>query len=117
MQVKVTDEMIARYLGGKATPEEEAAVLDYMSENDEHIDDLLAMSAAVCQFRESKAEQGKHTVSFKTILSIAACVLILMGVGVALWHHSQAGSIPGVDPSPAYAAQDSIIDSLDCIEE
>ena len=50
MQDKVTDEMIARYLSGKATPEEESAVLDYMSENDGNLDDLLTITAAVEQF-------------------------------------------------------------------
>ena len=49
--------MIARFLSGKATPEEELAVLDYMSENDERIEDLLAMSAAVEQYKESKQRQ------------------------------------------------------------
>ena len=47
MQTNVTDEMIARYLSGVASPDEEAAVLDYMSENDDRLDDLLAMTAAI----------------------------------------------------------------------
>ena len=59
MQTNVTDEMIARYLSGVASPDEEAAVLDYMSENDDRLDDLLAMTAAIEQRRNISAHFGQ----------------------------------------------------------
>lgn len=120
MQVKVTDEMIARYLSGKATPEEESAVLDYLSENDERFEDLLAMSAAI----ELNSTESKENASVKLspftshlspqrkrplwpALSAAASVALLIGVGIAIWHNS--GDNVSIDPAPAYAEQDSIV--------
>ncbi len=106
----MTDEMIARYLSGKATPEEESAVLDYMSENDERVEDLLAMSAAVEQFGKQEVEQKKHVRPLWPALSAAASVAILIGVGVTLWHNSQSGIDMGVDPAPAYATCDTLVE-------
>ena len=105
MQVKVTDEMIARHLSGKATPEEESAVLDYMSENDEHLEDLLAISAAVEQFGQQKTEYKRRVRPLWPALSAAASVALLIGVGITLWHNSQSGSSVGIDPAPAYGEQ------------
>lgn len=104
MQVKVTDEMIAHYLSGKATPEEESAVLDYMSENDEHLEGLLAMSAAI----EATSQRGQKSKIVRPLwpaLSAAASVALLIGVGITLWHNSQSGSSVGIDPAPAYGEQ------------
>lgn len=109
MQSRVTDEMIARYLSGKATAEEEAAVLDYIAESDEHLDDLLAMTAGVEQF--CKRREKKQIKPVWTIVSAAACVALLIGVGVTLWCGGQSGSPVGVTPAPAYAEMDSMVDS------
>lgn len=108
MQDKVTDEMIARYLSGKATPEEESAVLDYMSENDGNLDDLLTITAAVEQFGKRDTERKSHVRSLWPAISAAASVAILIGVGVTLWHNSQSGIDMGVDPAPAYATCDTL---------
>lgn len=117
MGIHVTDEMLARYLSGKATPEEESVVLDYLSENDERVEDLLAMSAAIetCStgVEESKSQKveeskGRRVRPLWPALSAAASVAILIGVGVALFHHHQAGSAVAVDPAPAYAEQDTM---------
>ena len=106
MQTNVTDEMIARYLSGVASPDEEAAVLDYMSENDNRLDDLLAMTAAIEQNEGGK--QKKRIRLLWPAISAAACVALLLGIGVAFWHHDMAGNNMGVTPAPAYAEQDSI---------
>ena len=102
--------MIARYLSGKASPEEEAAVLDYLSENDERLDDFLAMSAAVEQF-EKKEETKRRVRPLWPAISAAASVAILIGVGIALWHGGNSGSPVGIDPSPSYAQLDSIVET------
>lgn len=106
MQTNVTDEMIARYLSGVASPDEEAAVLDYMSENDDRLDDLLAMTAAIEQ--NEGVKQKKRIRPLWPAISAAACVALLLGVGFALYNMS--GNNMGVTPAPAYAEQDSITD-------
>ena len=73
MQTNVTDEMIARYLSGVASPDEEAAVLDYMSENDDRLDNLLAMTAAIEQNEGGK--QRKRVRPLWPAISAAACRL------------------------------------------
>ena len=108
MQTNVTDEMIARYLSGVASPDEEAEVLDYMSENDDRLDNLLAMTAAIEQNEGGK--QRKRVRPLWPAISAAACITLLLGVGLSLWHHSMTGNTMGVTPAPAYAEQDSIIE-------
>ena len=108
MQTNVTDEMIARYLSGVASPDEEAAVLDYMSENDDRLDDLLAMTAAIEQ--NEGVKQRKRVCPLWPAISAAACITLLLGVGLSLWHHSMTGNTMCVTPAPAYAEQDSIIE-------
>lgn len=105
MQSKVTDEMIARYLSGKASPEEEVVVLDYLSESDEHLEDLLAMSVAVEVNKEE--EPKRQTRPLWPAISAAACVALLIGVGIALWHNSMSNGV-NVDPAPSYAEQDTM---------
>ena len=101
--------MIARYLSGKATPEEEAAVLDYLSENDEHLEDLLAMSAAVELSGNNKPK--RQTRPLWPAISAAASVAILIGVGITIWHGGNSGSPVGIDPSPSYAQLDSVVET------
>lgn len=99
--------MIARYLSGKSSPEEEALVLDYLSESDEHLEDLLAMSAAV---EVNKEEEPKHqTRPLWPAISAAASVAILIGVGVAIWHNN-TGENMGIETAPGYAEIDSIVE-------
>ena len=105
----MTDEMIARYLSGKSSPEEEAVVLDYLSESDEHLEELLAMSAAVEVNKEE--EPKRQTRLLWTAISVAASVTILIGVGISLWHGGYSGSPVGIEPSPAYAQLDSIVET------
>ena len=104
----MTDEMIARYLSGKSSPEEEALVLDYLSESDEHLEDLLAMSAAVEVNRGEAPKQ--QTRLLWTTISVAASVALLIGIGITIWHNSSTGSNLSVDPAPAYAEQDTIFE-------
>ena len=113
----ITDEQLARYLSGRATPEEEAAVLDYLSESDEHLDDFLAMSAAV---EVNKAgEHKRHIRPLWPSLSIAASVILFLCIGLPFLQQSPSGSSSGstlsVDNAPSYATTDTIID-LDCEE-
>ena len=113
MKDMVTDEMIARYLSGKATPEEEKAVLDYMSEDDERLDDLLAMTASVERFGTKK--EKKH-IQLWSVVSAAACVALLIGLGIAFWYNGGHQPTVGIDPAPAYAEQDSITDSVSDVQ-
>ena len=109
MQSEVTDEMIARYLSGKATQEEETAVLDYFSESDDRLDDLLAMSAAV---EENGMTTRKKTRPLWPIISVAASVALIVGLAIAMWLNGQSGSVSNIDPAPAYAEQTTVIDTL-----
>lgn len=103
--------MIARYLSGKATPDEEAAVLDYMSENNERLEELLAMTAAVEQFGKEKPE--RHVRLLWPSLSIAASVVLVFFLGFRFLHNATpSGSSLSVDHSPSYAASDTMMDTI-----
>lgn len=104
----ISDEMIARYLSGKASPEEEAAVLDYLAESDERLDDILAMSAAAEINREEK--QMHHIRPLWPTLSIAASVILFLCIGLPFLQQSPTGNNIGVDHAPSYTTTDTMID-------
>lgn len=110
----ISDEILARYLSGKATPEEEAAVLDYLSESDGRIDDLLAMSAAVEQFEKENTRRLVRPLW--PILAVAASVLLIICIGFTLRISSPSGSSVNIDRAPTYATSDTMVDSLVEIE-
>lgn len=104
----ISDEMLTRWLCGQSTPDEEAAVLDYLAESDEHLDGLLTVSASVRLTEEAKpVRRVKH---LWPTASIAASVALLLGIGMGLWHQS-SGSPLGMDAAPAYGELDSIVES------
>ena len=109
MQSEVTDETIARYLSGKATPEEVTDVLDYFSESDDRLDGLLAMSAAV---EENEKATKRKTRPLWPIISVAASVALIVGLAIAMWLNGQSGSVSNIDPAPAYAEQTTVADTL-----
>ena len=77
LRQKAVNEIVAIAV---VTPEEEAAVLDYLSESDEHLDDFLAMSAAV---EVNKAgEHKRHIRPLWPSLSIAASVILFLCIEV-----------------------------------
>ena len=106
MQVNVTDEMIARYLSGQASPDEEAQVLDYLSESDERLDDLLAMTTAAELFEKKSPKRQSRPLWPK--ITAAASIALLIGFGIAIWHNNQHGLEMGITPAPSYAEIDSI---------
>lgn len=102
---EISDEMLARYLNGQGSPEEEARVLDYMAESDENLDDLLAIAAAAELVPH--ASRPYHRRLWPAI-SAAASIALLIGMGIALLRPASGGLPVGIDPTPAYAAQDTI---------
>ena len=86
----MSDELLAKYMSGKATSEEEAAVLDYLAENEEHLDDFLSMTAAVeLQKSKEKISVGRSVwKKFAWGISAAAAIAVLVIVGVFLFHNN-----------------------------
>lgn len=104
MKKNVSDELLTRWLSGQATPEEEAEVLDYLSESDEHIDDLQTMVAATQVGYDMLHPQKKYTSSknniIKISLSIAASIALVICLTIPLWRTEQ--------PQPAIAAEHTL---------
>ena len=113
----ITDEALTRYLCGQCTPDEAAAVEAYLGQSDEHIDDLLAMAAAVERF----APDGEVATlplaaaprcRLWPALSAAASVAAILLLGAWLWLRPQGLQR---DAAPAYAAADTI-ETIDTTE-
>ena len=88
---QMSDEQLAKYMSGKASPEEETAVLNYLAENDEHIDDFLNMTAAVelQQGKEKKSIAGRTWKKIAWSMSAAVAIAVLVVVGVFAFHHAE----------------------------
>lgn len=90
---KITDELIAKYISGKTTEEEDLLVHEYLAQNPEFADDLLNMATAIRhqgKHDEAMANKGEGQVqeaarvsmkSRRTFYAVAASVVLLIGVG------------------------------------
>lgn len=88
---QMSDELLAKYMSGKASSEEEEAVLQYLAENDEHLDDFLNMVAAV-ELQQGKKKSIENKNVWKRVLwtfSAVAAIALLVVVGVFAFHHAE----------------------------
>lgn len=74
-----TDEQIARFLGGTATEEEKNAVLEYMSQSDENLEEVLAIADAVQAQRSSLTSQQSTSKSVAWRIAASVAVILLAG--------------------------------------
>lgn len=114
----ISDELLAKYMSGKATLEEEEAVLDYLASSDEHLDDFLIMSSSSkMHSQENKRKSinihNKHRLIW--FASAAASVAILVVVGFFVFYQNQSpetqfvqGQTNQVQPTETPVVQDSI---------
>ena len=102
---EISDELLDKYLSGQCTEAEEAEVLDYMSQSDENIDDLMNIVAAIeAQKKAAVLAPKKETRRFIP-WSAAASVLLLLGLA---WFFTTRNNGMQVTQSPALAEQDTI---------
>ena len=93
----ITDELIAKYISGKTTEEENRLIHDYLAKNPGFANDLLDMAAAIRHQRKhdeaakttgSNQTKGAQRVVFtprNTWLAVAASVVILIGIGLLVF--------------------------------
>ncbi len=78
---KITDEQMARFIAGTATEEEKNAILEYMSQSDENLDELMSIVDAVQAQRVASSAPTRKTSP--AIRSVAASVAVLLLAGGA----------------------------------
>lgn len=89
----ISDELLAKYMSGQTTPAEEAAVLDYLAESDENLENFLQMCAAVEANHAPKAgAQRNYRIYFKWI-AVAAAAALLVFVCLFAWMHQKQDNI------------------------
>lgn len=83
---KISDELIAKYMSGKASKEEADAVLEYLSQTDERVDDFLNECAAVeLHHNSTKATIGKHRTLHRWWVVAAGAAAVAAVVLVAVF--------------------------------
>ena len=93
---KMSDELLARYLSGKASVEEETAVLDYLAEKDENLDDFLNITASI-ELQKSKGKPNVYSKFWKKFgwsISAAAAVAALIIVSVWFFRYRNNEDVP-----------------------
>lgn len=84
----ISDELLAKYLSGKASAEEEERVLDFLAEKDENLEDFLTMTtAAKMQHEEEKNSEKRQHYWIKWVAAAAAVVAIVL-LGVFAFQHN-----------------------------
>lgn len=86
---EISDELLAKYLSGKTSKEEEEIVLAYLSESDENVDDLLNMSAAVELHHSKQKKNVEKRNRFLWAASAAAAIIVLIVVGVFVFNNNE----------------------------
>jgi ferric-dicitrate binding protein FerR (iron transport regulator) len=92
------EELLQRYVEGIVSKEEIEEVVDWLNENEEHVDEFMALSKLYHislfnnQVVQETVEEETHKISFRKItyeiLKIAAIFLIIWG-GLQFWHKEE----------------------------
>lgn len=107
----ITDEQIVSFLSGTASEEEQNAVLEYVAESDENLDELMSIAEAVYKHRKSRHEKlqaseqlahqqptAKHAIIWRKpkpiVWRVAASVAVVLVAGGLLFALAGRGSNP-----------------------
>ena len=76
----ISDELLAKYLDGKTTPEETELVLQYLSESDEHIAELADICEAIEVQHDAEKSVRRRTLRTRwwLVAPVAAAVALLV---------------------------------------
>lgn len=79
----ITDELIAKYINGRTSKQEDELILDFMSKNDEYVNELFDTAIAVrLQQKQWEKENASHIVRiplYQTwIFKVAASMVVLI---------------------------------------
>ena len=84
----ISDELLAKYLSGKASAEEEERVLDFLAENDENLEDFLTMATAAKMQHQGEQTSEKHHHYWIKWAAAAAAVVAIVLLGVFAFQHN-----------------------------
>ena len=77
----ISDELLAKYLSGKASPEERETVLAYLAENDERVEDFANMTAAVELQCDAEAAMIKRQRTVRRMwVGVSAAAVVVLAV-------------------------------------
>ncbi len=77
----ISDELLAKYLSGKATPEESEVVLAYLAEHDERVEDFASMVAAVELQRDAEAAMKTRRRTLRRMwVGVSAAAAVVLAV-------------------------------------
>lgn len=83
--MKMTDEILNKYLNGTASEEEKNAVKEYMAESDEHLYELMSIVDAIREHQEIDNQKVKPIIKTKAVYyRVAAAVAVLLVCG-GIW--------------------------------
>ena len=105
---EISDELLTKYISGQSTEAEDAEVLDYMAQNDENVDDLMNIVAAIEAQKRADSLDAKKNPYRVTPWAVAASILLLVGIA---WFFTARNSGLQIEHAPIYAEQDTIEES------
>ena len=114
----ISDEQLAKYMSGMASPEEEAAVLDYLAENDDNLKDFIHINEAVVMNNLVETKERRKRKRVVRYISAAAALALLVIVSLFAIHRfdnrndqfaqEQAPSLGTTDSTIISSSKDSI---------
>ena len=128
----ITDEQIASFLSGTATEEDQNAVLEYVAESDENLDELMSIAEAVYKHRKSMQKvrkvptrqshpKAKHAIIWRRpkpiVWRVAASVAVVLVAGGLLFVFGGRGSNPETGNQFAVNTADNSTDTFVSSEE
>ena len=120
---KITDELIAKYISGNTTEEEDNLIHDYLAQNPEFANDLLDIATALRHQQkhdEAIANEGKEQgaahvrlIPRRTLYAAAAAIVILIGIGLLVSkpfakNDEEQSLVAETQPGPILTPTDSI---------
>lgn len=96
---KITDELVAKYISGNTTKEEEDLIHDYLARNPVFANDLLDIATALrhqhkydAAIKKKEQEESKEAKRIqitprRTFYAVAASIVVLIGIGLLLFKY------------------------------
>lgn len=107
--IDISDELLAKYLSGKTSPEEEEMVLSYLGDNEDGLEDLKNITASVeLHHTMQKRNSSKNVWKWVAGIASAAAVAMLVVTGIYFSKQDNGSGNTFVQNQQTSTQQDSL---------
>ena len=81
----IDDELLARFISGQCSADDEAVIMDFLASDDDKTGDLFAIAESVALQRRADAAARRKAADRRRVWALAASVALLIAAGGVWW--------------------------------